>query len=44
MSEGPPVDFRYMPSEVRKQIEEAGFTDVNISEELEKDFLITART
>ncbi len=43
MSEGPPVDFRYMPSEVRKQIQKAGFNDITISEELEKHFLITAK-
>ncbi len=44
MSEGPPVHFRSMHSEVIKQIQKAGFNDIAISEELKKHFLITAKT
>ena len=44
MAEGPPMHHRYMSSEVEEQIQGAGFTGVKISEELDKHFLINAKT
>lgn len=44
ISQGPPIRFRYKPSEVEKQLQESGFKNIDVSEYLEKHFLITANT
>ena len=43
MPDGPPVKIRYLPERVKEQMENAGFRDVNIYNELEKHFLVVGR-
>jgi len=43
MVEGPPVKIRCTPEEVREQIVNAGFADVEIYNELQKHFLVVAK-
>jgi len=40
MPEGPPVEIRYLPEQVSKQVVDSGFEDVTVVDELPKHFLV----
>lgn len=40
MPEGPPVEIRYLPEQVSKQMVDSGFKDVTVVDELPKHFLV----
>ena len=40
MPEGPPVEIRYLPEQVSKQVIDSGFKDVTVVDELPKHFLV----
>jgi ubiquinone/menaquinone biosynthesis C-methylase UbiE len=40
MAEGPPIQLRYLPEQVKEQLVNSGFTHVNIFNELPKHFLL----
>jgi len=40
MPEGPPVEIRYLPEQVSKQMVDSGFKDVTVVDELPRHFLV----
>jgi ubiquinone/menaquinone biosynthesis C-methylase UbiE len=43
MPEGPPVEIRYLPEQVKAQLMDAGFEQVDISNDLRKHFLVVGK-
>jgi ubiquinone/menaquinone biosynthesis C-methylase UbiE len=43
MAEGPPIQIRYLPEQVREQLVGSGFVHVNIFNELPKHFLLIGK-
>ena len=43
MPEGPPAEIRFLPEQVKEQLVNTGFKQVDIYDELQKHFLVVGK-